>query len=84
MNSPQFKSEVEKEIYFIVLYKRKEKEKLNDFCFSKNNYKIINIYNRCQLEEDLYFYKKVFKLFIKFDNISKENKVTMSFIIGGI
>ena len=83
MNSPQFKSEVEKEIYFIVLYKRKEKEKLNDFCFSKNNYKIINIYNRCQLEEDLYFYKKVFKLFIKFDNISKENKVTMSFIIGG-
>ena len=43
MISLKLKSEEEKEIYFIVLYKTKEKEMKNDFVFSENNYRTQNI-----------------------------------------
>ena len=85
MKSFRLKGEGEKEIYFIVLYKRKEIEKPNDSFFKNNNYNIKNIYSKNDFSqnEGLYFYKKVFKLFIKFDNSSKKNKINMSFVIGG-
>ena len=85
MISLKLKSEEEKEIYFIVLYKRKEKEMKNDFVFSENNYRTQNIYSRYDLnqKEGSYFYQKVFKLFINSDKISKEKKINISFKIGG-
>ena len=85
MESFRLKSEGEKEIYFIVLYKRKEIEKQNDSFFKNNNCDIQNIYNKNDFSqnEGLYFYKKVFKLFIKLDNNPKKNKINMSFVIGG-
>ena len=85
VTSLKLKSEGEKEIYFIVLYKRKEKEMKNDFFFSENNYSIINIYEKFELnqKEGLYFYQKVFKLCIESDKIIKEKKINISFKIGG-
>ena len=85
VTSLQLKSEGEKEIYFIVLYKRKEKEMKNEFFFRENNYSIINIYEKYELnqKEGSYFYQKVFKLCIESDKIIKEKKINISFKIGG-
>ena len=54
------------------------------FFFDTNNDNIKNIYNKYELnqKEGLYFYQKVFKLFIKSDEILKEKKVNLSFEIG--
>ncbi len=51
MISVKLKSEGEKEIYFMVLCKRKENERQNDFFFNINNDNIINIYNKYELNQ---------------------------------
>ena len=74
-----------KEIYFIVLYERKQIEKnINDFTFVKNHYKIDNIYtNILKKNQSQYFYQKVFKVILEEDDIKKENNFDISFEIGG-
>ena len=55
-----------KEIYFIILYTRKEKEGEKDFIFTKNVSKLQNIYTKeieGKGENKIYLYEKV----IKFD-----------------
>ena len=60
------KSEGEaKDIYFIILYPRKQQEKPDEFSFSENDLKEINPQNiskeEIKQENETYFYKKVFK-----------------------
>ena len=51
-----------KEIYFIILYQRRQREKKDALVFSKSNVMPINIYiNEEKRENGAYFYNKVFK-----------------------
>ena len=51
-----------KDIYFIIIYQRKQKEKSSEFLFSKSNITPKNIYtNEIKEENGIYFYYKVFK-----------------------
>ena len=73
-----------KEIYFITIYQRQQKEKEEkDFIFNKNYYNIRCIYTRKELiQNQQYLYAKVFKLFWDPDN-NKDNIFNISFDIGG-
>ena len=73
-----------KEIYFITIYQRQQKEKEEkDFIFNKNYYNIRSIYTRKELiQNQQYLYAKVFKLFWDPDN-NKDNIFNISFDIGG-
>ena len=52
-----------KDIYFIILYQRKQKESPDGLIFAKSNNTPINIYiNEIKGENGSYFYNKVFKL----------------------
>ena len=70
-----------KDIYFILLYKRKQQEKSDEFVFSENDIIPESIYkNELQQENGIYFYEKIFKFIGKTDNkyslefeISKDN-----------
>ena len=77
------KKEKAKEIYFIVLYKKKAIEKKNDFIFSKNEFKIENIYNKWKEEKrDQLIYQKVFKLYNNVDKMGKKKEIKIEFEIG--
>lgn len=70
MDSTSILNDVEKkEIYFIISYQRKQKENSDDFNFllsdKENNKPIIIYINELEEENKTYFYKKVFKFFIK-------------------
>ena len=63
------KSESEtRDIYFIILYQRKQQEKPDEFAFSENDCIPKNIYTDEINQEGTYFYKKVFKFIGKADN----------------
>ena len=58
-----------KEIYFIILYQRKQQDKPDDFSFLENAINPQNIYSdEIKQENGGYFYKKVFKFIGKTDN----------------
>ena len=66
-----------KDIYFMILYPRKEQEKPEEFVFSENNINPQNIYtNEIKNENGTYLYQKVFKF------NGKEKKYTPEFEIG--
>ena len=71
-----------KEIYFIILYKRKEKEGENDFSFKKDDIKPNNIYTK-EMEDEgegknkTYLYAKVFK----YDKKQKNGEIEIQFEI---
>ena len=74
------KNEEAKEIYFLILYKRKEKEGENSFIFINNDSKPKNIYtNEINWEREgegqnkIYLYEKVFK-YKKNQNNEVENE----------
>ena len=70
-----------KEKFFIILYKREQKEKPKEFIFSKSDIIPNNIYiNELKEENESYFYKKVFKLSTEISNDnSKKNPVNYNF-----
>ena len=73
-----------KEIYFIILYTRKEKEGEKDFIFTKNVSKLKNVYTKeieGKGENKIYLYEKVIK-FIKEAKNEKKNKKEEDNIIG--
>ena len=66
-----------KDIYFLLLYPRKEQEKLEEFAFSEKNINPQNVYtNEIKYEDGSYFYQKVFKF------NGKEKKYNPEFEIG--
>ena len=55
-----------KDIYFIILYQRKQQEKPNEFDFSETGFIPLNIYKEELLQENgAYLYLKVFKFIEK-------------------
>ena len=65
-----------KDIYFMILYPRKEQEKPEEFVFSENNINPQNIYTNEIKNDNGYFYQKVFKF------NGKEKKYSPEFDIG--
>ena len=67
-----------KDIYFLILYPRKQKEKSNEFTFSETDINFQNIYSdELEQENGTYFYKKVFKF-----NGKTKKKYSPEFEIG--
>jgi hypothetical protein len=65
----QFIGGKNKDIYFIIFYQRRQKEKKDELIFSKSNIIPTNIYtNELERENGIFFYNKVFK----FKNIIKD------------
>ena len=66
-----------KDIYFMILYPRKEQEKPEEFVFSENNINPQNIYtNEIKNDNGTYSYQKVFKF------NGKEKKYSPEYEIG--
>ena len=64
-----------KDIYFIILYQRKQKEKKDELIFSKSKIPQ-NIYtNEIKEENGGYFYNKVFKIEIKMQDKNFNNSI---------
>ena len=83
MDSTSILNDVEKkEIYFIISYQRKQKENSDDFNFllsdKENNKPIIIYINELEEENKTYFYKKVFKFFIKQKNKSENSQKSIN------
>ena len=82
------KNEDVKEIYFLILYKRKEKEEENSFIFINNDSKPKNIYtNEIKYEGEgegqnkIYLYEKVFKYNKNLNNEDENEKIEIQFEI---
>ena len=69
-----------KEIYFIIISKGKT-EKQNNYIFSNVDYKIENIYSEV-CKQDLFVYKKVFKLIINEYDRTNQKEINIIFESG--
>ena len=66
----------EKEIYFIIQYQRRQREKKDELIFSKSNVVPKNIYtNEENKENGTYFYRKVFKFEYKILDENSNNTI---------